>query len=226
MRRGSAKPGPSLAVNIGTAAGKGGALPPSERVANNLKFTATIQPTPERRRQLQRTPIIEDRHHRDPRSALLPARGVVAATGVFARTGHVHDDALATHAAVRVNAALDVAVGQQLEARVASHLRRIATADQVITDDIADLLVITDGAVLLLLQHGAYVVVLEVHTSCVVVCAGMSPAPGICIFMVTLIFITLPESDCADAAAASNANAHRLQMRAKDGRAWTCSGSA
>jgi len=50
---------------------------------------------------------------------------------------------------------------------------------------------------------------LEVHTSCVVVRSGKSPAPGARIFMVTLIFIMLPEPDCASAVMASNANAHR-----------------
>lgn len=44
------------------------------------------------------------------------------------------------------------------------------------------------------------------------------PTPGICIFMLTLIFIMLPGPGCADAAVASNANAHRLRMRARDGR--------
>jgi len=34
--------------------------------------------------------------------------------------------------------------------------------------------------------------------------------------MVTFIFIMLPESDCANAAVAGNASAHRQQMRLKD----------
>ena len=57
---------------------------------------------------------------------------------------------------------------------------------------------------------------LDVHTSCVVVRAGMPSAPDTCIFMVTLIFIMLPESDCAEAVVASSASAHRQQMRIMD----------
>ncbi|MEY2261775.1 MULTISPECIES: hypothetical protein [Rhodanobacter] len=100
---------------------------------------------------------------------------------------------------------------RQFEACVTGRPRRIAAAGRVAADCIAACRQSPTAQSLCRCGIARMPRSPDMPANWPVVCAGMSPAPGIRIFTVTFIFIMLPESDRADAAAASDEHARSAE---------------